>query len=137
MSWEGLLLLLFFHAVGCTASSYIEQCFLEVALLAVSNMSSSNDSIYNSNGSVTICLLWLARHVTMSNSDSDTDVNELDNDIFSGPPPMLPHRRMRIRLIWTLNFYTDPLTSMMIANLCSDDVQQAVAAYHRVLRLCA
>ena len=46
-------------------------------------------------------------------SDSDVDVNELDYDIFCGPPPILAHRNMRIRLIWPL--------------------QQSIAAYHRLL----
>ena len=36
---------------------------------------------------------------------------------------------MRIRLIWPLNFYFDPITSLLIANMPSDDVQQSVAAY--------
>ena len=66
-------------------------------------------------------------------SDSDIDVNELDYDIFCGPPPILPHRNMRIRLIWPLKFYIDPITSLLIANMPSDDVQQSIAAYYRLL----
>jgi len=69
--------------------------------------------------------------VTMS--DSDIDVNELDYDIFCSPPPILPHRHMRIRLIWPLNFYFDHITSLLIANMPSDDVQQSIAAYYRLL----
>jgi len=69
----------------------------------------------------------------MSDSDSDIDVNDLDYDIHSGPPPILENRHMRIRLIWPLNFYFDPLTSILIANLHSDDVEQSIAAYYRLL----
>ena len=40
---------------------------------------------------------------------------------------------MRIRLMWPLNFYFDTLTSILIANLHSDDVEQPIAAYYRLL----
>lgn len=69
----------------------------------------------------------------MSDSDSDIDVNDLDYDIHSGSPQILENRHMRIRLIWPLNFYFDTLTSILIANLHSDDVEQSIAAYYRLL----
>ena len=45
-------------------------------------------------------------------------------------PPVLPHRHMRMWLKWPLNFNFDLLTSTLIVNMPSDDVQQSIAAYH-------
>ena len=68
-----------------------------------------------------------------TSDDSDIDINDLYFGIHSDPPPVLPHRHMRIRLIWPLNFYFDPLTSLLIANMPSIDVEQSITAYHRLL----
>jgi len=63
---------------------------------------------------------------TMSDTsdDSDKDINDLDFDIHSDPPSVLPHRHMCIRLTWPLNFYFDPITSPLIANMPPDDIER-------------
>jgi len=82
------------------------------------------------------CFIWAVPSCLYPAANHVDKIYNYRPYIFSGPPPMLPHHHIRIRLIWPLNFYIGPLTSMMTANLCSNDVQQADAAYHRVTTLC-